>query len=88
MPIHISDAEIRAYANDETVLIKNLLSTNEVEDLRLGVDKIYPILVLAPRLQVMGMIQAGFLKIFAPSRKILHTRELSLKVKFQIWWQN
>ncbi len=39
MPIHISDAEIRAYANDETVLIKNLLSTNEVEDLRLGVDK-------------------------------------------------
>jgi len=39
MPIHISDAEIRVYANDETVLIKNLLSTNEVEDLRLGVDK-------------------------------------------------
>ena len=39
MAIHISDAEIRAYANDETVLIKNLLSTNEVEDLRLGVDK-------------------------------------------------
>ena len=39
MPIHVSDAEIRAYANDETVLIKNLLSTNEVEDLRLGVDK-------------------------------------------------
>ena len=39
MPIHISDAEIRAYANDETVLIKNLLSTNEVEDLSLGVDK-------------------------------------------------
>ena len=39
MPIHISDAEIRASANDETVLIKNLLSTNEVEDLRLGVDK-------------------------------------------------
>ena len=39
MPIHISDAEIRAYANDETVLIKNLLSTNEVEDLRLGDDK-------------------------------------------------
>ena len=88
MPIHISDAEIRAYANDETVLIKKLLSTNEVEDLRLGVDKIYPILVLAPSLQVMGMIQAGFLKIFVPSRKILYTRELSLKVKFQIWWQN
>ena len=39
MPIHISDAEIRVYANDETVLIKNLLSANEVEDLRLGVDK-------------------------------------------------
>ena len=39
MPIHVSDAEIRAYANDEMVLIKNLLSTNEVEDLRLGVDK-------------------------------------------------
>ena len=39
MAIHISDAEIRASANDETVLIKNLLSTNEVEDLRLGVDK-------------------------------------------------
>ena len=39
MAIHISDAEIRAYANDETVLIKNLLSTNEVEDLRLGVEK-------------------------------------------------
>ena len=28
-----------AYANDEMVLIKNLLSTNEVDDLRLGVDK-------------------------------------------------
>ena len=39
MPIHVSEAEIRAYAYDETVLIKNLLSTNEVEDLRLGVDK-------------------------------------------------
>ena len=39
MTIHVSDAEIRAYANDETVLIKNLLSTNEVEDMRLGVDK-------------------------------------------------
>ena len=39
MPIHVSEAEIRAYANDETVLIKNLLSTNEVEDLSLGVYK-------------------------------------------------
>ena len=39
MPIHISDAEIRAYANDETAFIKNLLSTNEVEDLRLVGDK-------------------------------------------------
>ncbi len=39
MPIHIIDAEIRVYANDKTVLIKNLLSTNEVEDLRLAIDK-------------------------------------------------
>ncbi len=39
MPIHIGNAEIRAYANDGAVLIKNLLSKDEVEDLRLGIEK-------------------------------------------------
>jgi len=37
MSVHISDAEIKAYANDGAVLLKNLLSPEEVADMSAGV---------------------------------------------------
>ena len=38
MSVHICEDEIIAYANDGEVLIKNLLSTDEVAVLRAGID--------------------------------------------------
>gem|GEM_PF-238296 len=37
MSVHISDTEIKAYANVGAVLLKNLLSPEEVADLSAGV---------------------------------------------------
>ena len=37
--MHITEAEIKAYAKDGVVLIKNLLSRDEVSDLKAGIDK-------------------------------------------------
>ena len=39
MSVHICEDEIIAYANDRAVLIKNLLSTDEVAELRAGIDE-------------------------------------------------
>ena len=38
MSVHISDNEIKAYANVGAVLLKNLLSPEEVADLSAGVQ--------------------------------------------------
>ena len=37
MSVHFSDTEIKAYANDGAVLLKKLLSPEEVADLSAGV---------------------------------------------------
>ena len=39
MPVPISEAEINNYAKDGALLIKNLLTPDEVSDLREGIDK-------------------------------------------------
>jgi len=39
MSVHISDADVKVYANDGVVLIKNLLASDEVVDLRAGIDE-------------------------------------------------
>ena len=39
MSVHISDAYVKVYANDGVVLIKNLLASDEVVDLRAGIDE-------------------------------------------------
>jgi hypothetical protein len=47
MSVHISDAEIKAYANDGALLLKNLLSEDEVAILSAGVPmkhKLFPLL--------------------------------------------
>ena len=38
MPVSISEAEINNYAKDGALLIKNLLTQDEVSDLREGID--------------------------------------------------
>ena len=38
MPVSISESEINNYAKDGALLIKNLLSPDEVSDLREGID--------------------------------------------------
>ncbi len=47
MSVHISDAEIKAYANDGALLLKNLLSEDEVAELSAGepiTHKLFPLL--------------------------------------------
>ena len=39
MSVHISDVYVKVYANDGVVLIKNLLASDEVVDLRAGIDE-------------------------------------------------
>ena len=39
MTLHISETEIKAYADDGVVLLKNLLSKDEVAALKAGIDK-------------------------------------------------
>ena len=39
MPLSISEAKINNYAKDGALLIKNLLTPDEVSDLREGIDK-------------------------------------------------
>ena len=39
MSVHISDVYVKVYANDGVVLIKNLFASDEVVDLRAGIDE-------------------------------------------------
>ena len=39
MSVHISDADVKVYTNDEWFWLKNLLASDEVVDLRAGIDE-------------------------------------------------
>ena len=39
MSVHISDADVKVYTNDEWFWLKNLLASDEIVDLRAGTDE-------------------------------------------------
>ena len=65
----ISQTDVEAYANDGVLLIKSLLTLNEVSDLREEIDANISNPSSSDRLPVMKMITDGSLRIFAPGRK-------------------
>ena len=74
MSLKITEADIEAYQNDGTVLIKDLLNDQEVSDLREGIEANISNPSLKSKIASNETIPAGFLKISAHGRKIRHTR--------------